>query len=36
VTSTPLPLNDDREALARSLWLATNAGYGKALDTTCA
>jgi len=32
VTSTPLPLNDDREALARSLWLATNAGYGKALD----
>jgi predicted Zn-dependent protease len=32
VTSTALPLNDDREALARSLWLATNAGYGKALD----
>ena len=32
VTSAPLPLNDDKEALARSLWLATNAGYGKALD----
>ena len=32
VTSTALPLNDDREALARSLWLATNLGYGKALD----
>jgi predicted Zn-dependent protease len=32
VTSTALPLNDDREALARSLWLATNAGYGNALD----
>jgi predicted Zn-dependent protease len=32
VTSTALPLNDDREALSRSLWLATNAGYGKALD----
>jgi predicted Zn-dependent protease len=32
VTSTSLPLNDDREALARSLWLATNAGYGKAMD----
>ena len=32
VTSASLPLNDDREALARSLWLATNSGYGKALD----
>jgi TldD protein len=32
VTSMELPLNDDREALARSLWLATNTGYGKALD----
>jgi predicted Zn-dependent protease len=32
VTSAALPLNDDREALARSLWMATNAGYGKALD----
>jgi predicted Zn-dependent protease len=32
VTTTELPLNDDREALARSLWQATNSGYGKALD----
>ena len=32
VTSTSLPLSDDREALARSLWLATNTGYGNALD----
>jgi len=32
VTSTALPLNDDREALARSLWLATNTGYGNALE----
>ncbi|MGA7831170.1 MAG: metallopeptidase TldD-related protein [Terracidiphilus sp.] len=31
-TNTALPLNDDREALARSLWLATNSGYGNALD----
>jgi predicted Zn-dependent protease len=30
--STSLPLVDDREALARSLWLVTNNGYGKALD----
>src|ERR1035441_5700998 len=27
-----LPLTDDREALGRSLWLATNTGYGTALD----
>jgi predicted Zn-dependent protease len=27
-----LPLADDREALARSLWVATNSGYGTALD----
>ena len=27
-----MPLNDDRQALARSLWLATNSGYGNALD----
>jgi TldD protein len=33
VTTTELPLNDDREALARSLWQATNSGYGTALDT---
>jgi predicted Zn-dependent protease len=32
VNSTELPLTDDREALARSLWLATNTGYGSALD----
>jgi predicted Zn-dependent protease len=32
VTSQQLPLGDDREALARSLWQATNTGYGTALD----
>jgi predicted Zn-dependent protease len=32
VFSMQLPLADDREALARSLWLATNAGYSTALD----
>ena len=32
VTSTELPLTDDREALQRTLWLATNTGYGNALD----
>jgi predicted Zn-dependent protease len=32
VTSLQLPLTGDREALARSLWLATNAGYGTAMD----
>jgi predicted Zn-dependent protease len=32
VNSMELPLNDDRAALARSLWLATNTGYGTALD----
>ncbi len=32
VNSIQLPLGDDREALARSLWYATNAGYGTALD----
>ncbi|MGB7546403.1 MAG: metallopeptidase TldD-related protein [Terracidiphilus sp.] len=32
VSSLQLPLGDDREALARSLWLATNTGYGTALD----
>jgi len=32
VNSLQLPLNDDREALARSLWLATNTSYGTALD----
>ncbi len=32
LTTVPLPLTDDGEALARSLWFATNRGYGKALD----
>ncbi len=32
VNSLQLPLGDDREALARSLWLATNTGYGNAVD----
>ena len=32
VNSQQLPLDDDREALARSLWLGTNTGYGTALD----
>jgi TldD protein len=32
VHNTELPLNDDRHALARALWLATNTGYGNALD----
>ena len=32
VNSMQLPLGDDREALARSFWLATNTGYGNALD----
>jgi predicted Zn-dependent protease len=32
VNSLQLPLADDRPALARTLWLATNAGYGNALD----
>ncbi len=32
VNSQQLPLGDDREALSRSLWAATNTGYGAALD----
>ena len=32
VNSVQLPLGDDREALSRSLWYATNTGYGIALD----
>jgi TldD protein len=32
VNSMELPLGNDREALERSLWLATNTGYGNALD----
>ena len=33
LTTVPLPITDDREALSRSLWYATNRGYGKALDS---
>jgi predicted Zn-dependent protease len=32
VNSLQLPLVDDRAAISRSLWLATNTGYGIALD----
>src|SRR5206468_2701382 len=32
LTTMPLPLTDDRSAIERTLWFATNAGYGKALD----
>ena len=32
VNSAELPLTDDREALQRTLWLATNTCYGTALD----
>jgi predicted Zn-dependent protease len=32
VHAVQLPLGDDREALMRTLWLATNTGYGNALD----
>lgn len=32
VNSQQLPLTDDREAIMRSLWVATNAGYGNAID----
>jgi TldD protein len=34
LTTMPLPLTDDRAAIERSLWFATNRGYGKALDAT--
>ncbi|MGD0801322.1 MAG: metallopeptidase TldD-related protein [Terracidiphilus sp.] len=33
VNSAALPLGDDREALGRSLWQATNTGYGNALES---
>jgi TldD protein len=33
LTTVPLPLTDDQEAIARSRWFATNRGYGKALDS---
>jgi TldD protein len=32
LTTIPMPLTDDPAAIARSLWFATNRGYGKALD----
>jgi TldD protein len=32
LTTFPLPLTDDRDAIARSLWFATNRGYARALD----
>jgi TldD protein len=32
VNTTVLPLVDDRQAIARSLWTATNTGYGIAID----
>jgi predicted Zn-dependent protease len=32
ISSLQLPLGDNREALERTLWQATNAGYGNALD----
>ncbi len=32
VDSMQIPLGDDRTAIARSLWLATNTGYSHALD----
>ena len=33
LTSMPLPLTDDRAAIERSLWFATNRGYANALDS---
>jgi predicted Zn-dependent protease len=33
LTSMPLPLTDDRAAIERGLWFATNRGYAKALDS---
>jgi len=32
LTTMPLPLSDDQDAIERTLWYATNRGYGKALD----
>jgi predicted Zn-dependent protease len=32
LTTLRLPLTDDRAAIERTLWFATNRGYGKALD----
>ena len=33
LTTLQLPLGDDRAAIERTLWYATNRGYGKALDS---
>ena len=33
LSTVPLPLTDDPTALSRSLWFATNRGYGRALDS---
>lgn len=33
LSTVPLPLSDDRAALSRSLWFATNRGYAHALDS---
>ena len=33
LTTMALPLTDDRAALARTLWFATDRGYAKALDS---
>ncbi len=33
LSTVPLPLTDDRAALARSLWYATNRSYARALDS---
>ncbi|MBT9331657.1 metallopeptidase TldD-related protein [Paracidobacterium acidisoli] len=33
INTVPLPLSDDAGAVARSLWWATNRGYGNALQT---
>jgi predicted Zn-dependent protease len=32
INSVQMPLGDDREAIQRTLWVATNNGYGNALD----
>jgi TldD protein len=32
LTTIALPLTDDRDAIERTLWFATNRGYGRALD----
>jgi TldD protein len=32
LTTLPLPLSDNKDAIERTLWFATNRGYGKALD----